>query len=313
MVVITGASGLLGLTVVDHFVSRKIPVVGLYRRNKPTDRELVTWIQSDITDVNALTEIFAQASCVVHAAALVSFTKRHRKKMFDVNVNGTANVVNACLRAGVKRLVHVSSISAIAKLQHQNVLTEESTWPGFGTPSNYGLTKHLAELEVYRGAAEGISVAIVNPSVILSASQLNQSSGQIFHYLRQGGIFYTDGCINYVDARDVAEAIFRLYENHALSGRYILNSGSLPWKAFFEKVSTKLGRKAPYINVPASVTILAAAVERIRSFITGSEPLVTRETANLARDYVSYSNGKAVSQLAMIFKELDETLNWCLK
>ena len=312
MVVITGASGLLGLTLVDHFTSRNIPVTGLYRRSKPAQRENVTWIESDITDVNALTEVFKGATCVIHAAALVSFARRHKEKMFQVNVEGTANVVNACLKAGVKRLVHVSSVAALGKSPNQNIVNEESPWPGASIPSNYGLTKYLAELEVRRGEAEGISVALVNPSVILTSYGWNRSSGQIFQYLKNGGIFYTDGSINYVDARDVAEAVFRLYENTSLKGRYILNSGSLPWKTFFDSVSLKMGRRAPYINIPAGVTLMAAAVERVRSIIMGSEPLITRETANIARQYVSYSNEKAVSQLALVFRSLDDTLNWCL-
>jgi nucleoside-diphosphate-sugar epimerase len=313
MVVITGASGLLGLTLVDHFSKRNIPVTALYRKSKQSTHDNVTWVECDVTDINSLTQIFTGASCVVHAAALVSFARKHKDKMFQTNVEGTANVVNACLKAGVKRLIHVSSVAALGKSLNQNIVTEDSPWPGTYTPSNYGLTKYLAELEVYRGEAEGISVAMVNPSIILSSTDLKQSSGQIFQYLKNGGAFYTDGHINYVDARDVAEAVYRLYENSSIRGRYILNSGTISWKFFFEKVSDKLGRKPPYIRVPPHVTLLAAAVEMIRSIIMGSEPIVTRETANLARQYVSYSNEKAVSQLAMVFKELDETLNWCCK
>jgi nucleoside-diphosphate-sugar epimerase len=303
---------LLGLALVDHFTARKIPVTALYRRSKPSSHAYISWLESDVTDVNALTQIFTGANCVIHAAALVSFARRHKEKMFQVNVEGTANVVNACLRAGVKRLVHVSSVSALGKSPNQNIVNEESPWPGASTPSHYGLTKYLAELEVHRGEAEGISVAVVNPSVILASIGLNRSSGQIFQYLKNGGIFYTEGSINYVDARDVAEAVFRLYENTSLSGRYILNSGSLPWKTFFEKVSTKLGRRAPYINVPSGITLFVAWFEQLRSIIMGGDPIITKETANIARQYVSYSNEKAVSQLSMVFKDLDETLNWCL-
>lgn len=313
MVVITGASGLLGLTLIDHFSTRKIPVTALYRKSKPVSHDHVKWVEADIRDVHALTQIFAGANCVIHAAALVSFARRHKERMFQVNVEGTANVVNACLRSGVKRLVHVSSVAALGKSPNQNIVDEESPWPGAYSPSNYGLTKYLAELEVYRGEAEGISIAIVNPSVILASVRLNRSSGQIFQYLKNEGIFYTDGSINYVDARDVAEAIFRLYENSSLTGRYILNSGTLPWKTFFKEASIKMGKRSPFINVPTNVTLMVAGVEWFRSLIMGSEPLITRETANLARQYVSYSNERAVSKLAMVFKDLNETLDWCLK
>ena len=311
MVVITGASGLLGLTLVDLFTTRNIAVTGLYRKAKPAPKNQVNWVESDILDINALTKIFSGASCVIHAAALVSFARRNKEKMFQVNVGGTANVVNACLRAGVKRLIHISSVAALGKSTNQNIVDEQASWPGSTTPSNYGQTKYLAELEVYRGGAEGLSVAMVNPSVILSSMELNRSSGQIFHYLKNGGAFYPNGYINYVDARDVAEAVFRLYENPSLSGRYILNSGTLSWKIFFEKVTSQMGKKPPFIKVPSHIALLAAGVEWFRSLIMGTEPLITRETANLARQYVSYSNKKAISELAIVFRDIDDTLNWC--
>lgn len=313
MVVITGASGLLGTILIDQFVSRNIAVKALYRRTIPVQQNNVEWINADVRDVNRLTEIFRGATCVIHAAALVSFANRHKKKLTEVNVGGTANVVNACLNAEVKRLVHVSSVAALGKSPQQNLVSEESPWPGESTPSNYGLTKYLAELEVFRGEAEGLSVAVVNPSVVLTPANHQRSSGVIFQYIKNGGRFYTDGNINYVDARDVSEAIFRLYENKTLGGRYILNGGTLPWKSFFFEVATRFGTRPPSIRIPAGVTLFAASFEWLRSLIMGGDPLVTREAANLARQPASYSNSKAVNQLAMTFRDLKTTLDWCCK
>ena len=311
MVVITGASGLLGQALIDHFTSRNVEVIALYRKSKPAPGDKIKWVESDITDVNFLTDVFKGATCVIHAAALISFSRRHKKKMYQINVGGTANVVNASLTAGVKRLVYISSVSAIGKSPGQNMADEQSPWPGASVPSNYGLTKYLGELEVYRGEAEGLSVAVINPSVILSSMDMHRSSGLIFQYLKNGGPFYPDGHINYVDARDVAEAVFRLYENTSVRGRFILNAGTLPWKIFFQKVTSRIEKRSPYIRIPPNVTLVAAGIEWVRSLLMGTEPLITRETANLARQYVSYSSEKAISELAMVFRDIDDTLNWC--
>jgi nucleoside-diphosphate-sugar epimerase len=313
MVIITGASGLLGTVLIDHFVSKNIPIKALYRKTVPVPRSNVEWIDVDVRDINRLTEIFSGATCVIHAAALVSFAKRHKKRMVEVNVQGTANVVNACLSAGVKRLVHISSVAALGKSPLQNLVDEKSPWPGANTPSNYGLTKYLAELEVFRGEAEGLSVGIVNPSVILTPLNHQRSSGVILDYVKKGGAFYTDGTINYVDARDVSEAVFRLYVNPSLSGRYILNGGTLPWKIFFTEVANRFGKRPPFIRVPAGVTLVAAGFEWIRSLIMGGDPIITKETANLARQQTFYSNNKASDKLAMSFRDLKNTLDWCCK
>jgi len=311
MVVITGATGLLGSILIDHFISKNIPVVGLYRNAPPAEKPGVKWMEADVTDVHALTKSFESATCVVHAAALVSFAQRNKEKMFHVNVNGTANVVDACLRAGVKRLVHVSSVAALGKPANVKIIDEQAGWPGNGKPSNYGQSKYMAELEVFRGEAEGLSVAMVNPSIILAAGNSHRSSGKIFQYVFDERPFYSEGKLNYVDARDVAEMVLRLCENESLKGRFIANGGNIAWKELFEKMAERFGKKAPSIKISSAVVRVAAAAEWLRSSITGQEPLITKETAQIARQNIIYSNKKACDELAMTFRELNNTLDWC--
>ncbi len=311
MVVITGATGLLGSVLVDHFLSKNIPVTGLYRSALPESKPALTWLHADVTDVHALTKSFEGVSCVVHAAALVSFVQRDKRKMFQVNVEGTANVVNACLRARVKRLVHVSSVAALGKPANEKLIDESANWPGHDRPSNYGRTKYLAELEVFRGEAEGLSVAVVNPSIILAAGNAHRSSGKIFNYIFDERSFYTDGQLNYVDARDVAEMVIRLCENQSFNGRFIANAGTIPWKLFFESIAARFDKKAPSIKISPALACLAASLEWLRSSLTGQEPLITQETAKVSRQNIKYSNKKAIGELAMSFRALNNTLNWC--
>ena len=311
MIVITGASGLLGTIIAEKFSSAGFAVTALYNTSTPPTINGVVWKSADVTDIHALNEIFKGATCVVHAAALVSFNQRNRAKMFKVNVEGTANVVNACLQCGVRRLIHVSSVAALEKKRNATIITENNEWTGAGNPSNYGQTKHLAELEIFRGEAEGLSVAMVNPSIILSAGNTHRSSGQILQYVADERPFYTDGILNYVDARDVAEMIFRLSQNINLKGRFIANAATISWQNLFRDMATKLGKRPPYIKVNTSLTHIAAAFEWCRSALLGKEPLVTRETATLARMNVFYSNEKAIQELEMTFRNFDETLTWC--
>jgi dihydroflavonol-4-reductase len=310
MVVITGASGLLGSIITETFVSRNISVTGLYNQTVPNDTT-VHWMQCDVTDSPTLLKVLEGATCVIHVAAMVSFAQKDKEKMFAINVNGTANVVNACLAAGVKRLIHISSVAAIGKPANESILSEKTTWAHASKPSNYGQSKYLAELEAFRGEAEGLSVAAVNPSIILAAGNSHRSSGKILQYVHDERKFYVDGYLNYVDARDVAEMVWQLHKNPQMRGRYIASAGTTSWHELFDGIGKRLGKKPPAIKVSPTMARVAAAVEWVRSTVSGSEPLITKETAKIARQKITYSNARAVKDLGINFRPLSDTLDWC--
>jgi dihydroflavonol-4-reductase len=310
MVVITGASGLLGSILAETFASRNISVTGLYNQSKPKNPS-INWVPCDVTDSPTLVKIVEWAECVIHAAAIVSFAQKQKEKMFAINVEGTANVVNACLATGVKRLIHISSVAAIGKPANEYLISEKTTWSHASKPSNYGQSKYMGELEAFRGEAEGLSVAAVNPSIILAAGNTHRSSGKIIQYVQDERPFYVDGYLNYVDARDVAEMVWHLYKNPEVKGRYIASAGTVSWLELFSEIGNRLGKKAPSIKVSPTMARMAAAVEWIRSSISGSEPLITKETAKLAQQKITYSSDRAMKDLGIKFRPLSDTLNWC--
>lgn len=310
MVVITGASGLLGSIIAETFATRNVAVTGLFNQSKPTNK-LVKWVQCDVTDTPALNKILEGAECVIHAAAIVSFAQKQKEKMFTINVEGTANVVNACLATGVKRLIHISSVAAIGKPANEEILTEKTAWVHATKPSNYGQSKYLAELEVFRGEAEGLSVAAINPSIILASGNTHRSSGKIIQYVQRERSFYVDGYLNYVDARDVAEIAWQLYKNPIAKGRFIASAGTVSWIELFSGIGKRLDKKPPAIKVTPIMARMAAAIEWIRSTISGSEPIITRETAKIAQQKITYSNNRAVTDLGIKFRPLSDTLDWC--
>lgn len=311
MIAVTGASGLLGQIIVGHLVQRNFNVMAIYNTNKPAAHPKANWVQADINDVSSLLSAFKGATTVVHAAALVSFHKRDKAKLFSVNVDGTANVVNASLAVGVSRLIHISSVAALGKPLGVEFIDETTPWSAADVNSNYGLSKKLAEQEIFRGEAEGLSTALLNPSVILSSTNFNQSSGRLFDYVRKENLFFTKGHLNYVDARDVAHLTEILVGDHAKKGRFIANAGHVEWRQFFEEVAQRLGKKAPTIGVPPRMVYVAAILESIKSAISGKEPLVTFESARIANQKRVYSNKKTVSELNFSHRLLHDTLNWC--
>jgi dihydroflavonol-4-reductase len=310
MVAITGSAGLLGVHITERLLIDSVPVIALHRPDHhlslPTG---VIKRVADVTDQVSLREGFEGATTVIHAAAFVSFNPRWRKKIFAANVEGTRNAVNTCLQLGIKNFIYISSVAALGRTS-KGTITEESKWTG-AYSTDYAESKYLAELEVYRGAEEGLNVSIVNPSVILSAAQPSRSSATLFDYVWNEGSYYTNGSLNYVDARDVAEAVAQLYKTPRPGEKFILSAGSLSYKDFFSIVAERLHKKPPSIKVSNTLSFWAGWAEEVRAFLLNKEPIVTRQSARMAIQSFQYENRKTVDTLGIRFKSLEQTLEWC--
>jgi len=314
MVAVTGANGLLGKYIIERLLQDQLRVIAITRQpddKKKISSDLITERYADITDPVALTEALQGASCVIHTAAYVSLNPNASKKMIEINVNGTANVVNICLHLNIPRLIHISSVAALGKQKGITTITEESKWIAGDFNTDYAESKHMAELEIYRGLEEGLSIAIVNPSVILAPADWNRSSSKLFKFVWDEKPFYTEGQFNYVDARDVSDLIFRLYKSRSSGQKYIASSGSVSFIDFFKKVAQRFNKKAPSININPFLIRVFAFLESIRCRITGSEPLMDSKALKNNREFFLYSNEKARNELKVTFRPLEETLDWC--
>jgi len=314
MIAITGANGLLGSRIAHQLDADMVPFFGIKRNQSDTTLMgdmAINWKEADLLDIGALNEALKGATTVIHTAALVSFKSRDTEQLYRVNVEGTRNVVNACLSLGIPRIIHISSVAALGRQKGVYHIDENNKWVESKLNSDYAESKYLAELEVFRGREEGLEIDIVNPSVILSQADWDRSSAQIFKYVWKNKSFYTKGSINYVDARDVADLVRLLLNSKASGERYIANGGVVPLKDILTKVATNFNKKAPWIKVPESLVSAAAWVESARSWVTGNEPMVTPQSARTAHERFFYNNEKAIQKLGMQFRTLDDTLQWC--
>lgn len=317
MIAVTGANGLLGNYILQKFADENIAVVGIKREN--SDLSLLSdevktkteWRNADVNDSHSLLEAFKGIDTVIHTAALVTFGLRTKEKIYKTNVEGTRNVVNACLSLGIKRLIFVSSIAALGRKKEQIEVEEDMQWDESDANSDYAKSKHLAELEVYRGQEEGLQISIVNPSMILAPANINNSSAQIFKYILKGQAFYVDGDINYVDARDVAEIIFRLYNQKNSGEKFIANAGHTTLKNMMDEIALRLNKKTPWIKVNPLFMSIGAFFEELRGWLTGAKILLSRQAAKTAREKYIYKNQKSVNQLNIKYRPMSETLDWC--
>jgi nucleoside-diphosphate-sugar epimerase len=310
MILVTGASGLLGQHLVETLTRQVHSIRVLVRKSShvsfPSGVEIH---EGDVLDIHSLGESLQGAETVIHAAGLVSFNPRRRDEIYAVNVEGTRNVVNACLQRGVKTVVHISSVAALGR-KEGSPISETDPWTGIYA-NDYAQSKYLAELEMFRGGEEGLTVSLVNPAVILSGQPLHRSSGSLMDYAWKERRFYTLGRLNYVDIRDVAEAVLRLLEKPQPGERFTLCGGNISYLEFFNAVAQRWNKRAPSVRIPDAVVKLFGIAEELRGLVTGREPLVTRHSAAMTTRQFKYDTSKATSGLGLHFRSLDETLDWC--
>lgn len=183
----------------------------------------ITWIEADVEDYYALCKAFEGIKYVYHCAARVNLGKNDNK-MFEVNVGGTKNVVDAALINKVRKLCFVSSIAALSDGNGQNEIDEETPAVHNNTNTIYGESKRLAELEIKKGIDKGLDSVIVNPGVILGYSKEMKGSGVLFERVKKGMPFYTNGLTGYVAVQDVAKAMILLMKSDISDERYVLTA-----------------------------------------------------------------------------------------
>lgn len=314
-VFLTGITGLVGSFIADILLSNGYEVKALVRKQSvkfPLSNK-VNIVEGDILDPLLLNKEVANCDFVIHCAAIVSFSNKMLDEMMLTNIEGTKNIVNACLQNGVKRLVHISSIAAIGREEKSPIVNENTAWTNSDLNTNYAKSKYQAELEVWRGIEEGLEAIILNPSVVLGVSDWNKSSSKLFKYVFNEKPFYTNGNINVVDVRDVAKLALISLSSNNVNQRYIVANVTLTYKHFFEELAFRFNKKAPSILVSSFMAAIAWRVEWLKALITNKEPLVTKETAKTSLTSYIYENNKVIKDFNFQFIPLNETLDWACK
>ncbi len=311
---VTGAAGLLGVYLIRELLKTNEPVIAIYRSKippqlNPEEQAQVTWVKGDILDVVFLEEVMQDCDKVYHCAGLVSFSPKRIKDLFKINVDGTANVVNACLAAGVEKLIHVSSVASLGRKRNGQTVTENVKWDDNANPSVYGKTKYLGELEVWRGIAEGLDAVIVNPVIILGKGDWHTGSGATFKNAYNEFPWYTEGSSGFVDGEDVAKAMVMLMDSDITAERFILSAENWTYRGLFTAMAKGFGKKPPSRKVTPWLAALVWRLEAIKGWVTGQDPLLTKETAETAQQTVKFDNTKILKALpGFSFKSLQQTI-----
>lgn len=311
MIFVTGASGLVGSHLIQSLLVKGKKVRALYRQSVPVfaGSDQCEWIKGDILDPIGLTEALEGVDYVYHCAAIVSFAPGAAAKMLQSNVEGTANVVNACLAQQIKKLIFVSSVAALGRIRENQAIDETMNWTPETSNSVYGQSKYLAELEVWRAMEEGLPMAIVNPVIILGAGDWNNGSSGIFKSAYNEFPWYTKGMSGFVDVLDVVDAMQLLMESEVKGQRYVLSADNLYYRDLFNAIATAFNKRLPYKKVTPFLAGIVWRLEALKGLITGKAPLLTKETAATAQAIVKFNNRKFLDAFPNFrYRNLEETI-----
>lgn len=329
MILVTGGTGMVGGHLLLKLVQANKEVTAIKRASSNLEQvkklfslyevdaknvfNNINWINADITNLPAMMELCSGIDEVYHCAAFISFHPSDRRKMFDNNIIGTANLVDACLASDVRKMCHVSSVAALGEPIDNELITEKTLWKSAKGRSAYAFSKFKSEMEVWRGTCEGLNAIVVNPSVILGPGNWQSGSASIIHNIYKGLKFYPPGKTGFVDIRDVIEAMVLLMKSDMSGERFILNADNMYYKDVFEKIAVRLHASAPKIRVNPFIAGLAWRAVTVISAFTGNKPAITKETVQAGFNDKSYSNQKIIDLTGFRFRNIDDTIEFTVK
>ncbi len=312
---LTGGTGFLGSYILRYLVRQEgVNIRALRRADSRMElvaevADQVEWVEGDLLDTVSLEAALEGIDQVYHCAAMVSFQSKDLRRMHRINVEGTANVVNLSLEAGIQKLVHISSIAALGRSKDKQQVNEQSDWEPHPFNSNYAISKHLAEMEAWRGLAEGLNIAILNPSVILGSGFWLLGTARMFQQVWDGLRFYPPGGTGYVDVRDVARLAIKLMESDSTSGqRFIANGTNLTYHELFQNIAAAMDKRPPTIRANAILRGLAWRVDWFRSLFNGGDRVVTREIAESVGRTFFYDNQRSIDYFDFQYTPIQETI-----
>lgn len=311
-VLVTGAGGFLGSHVVRVLLARGHQVRALTRPGRPAlalDGLSIERSEGDLTDEPSLVRATRDIEGLVHCAARTGYWSRQNDLQRAVNVEGTAALLRAAHRAGIGRIVHVSSIATIGCSRDGTVLDETHVWTPRSLGINYVTTKHEAEERAFAAAWAGMDVVVVNPCMLTGPRFDGRPRGGLIANTAQGKTrWIPPGGTSVVDVADAAEGCLLAFERGTKGERYILGGHNLSWRELHENVARIAGIAPPRRRVPLAAARALELGARILDIARLSRPPWTPEILRTWGLYGFVDSTKAQTRLGYTFRPLDETI-----
>jgi dihydroflavonol-4-reductase len=317
---VTGGTGFVGANVVRALLKRGAEVRALVRPRSDTrnlDSLEVELVAGDLRDRSSLEAALEGCDTVYHVAAMYTLWVRNPRELYDSNVTGTVNLLEAAGQAGVQKIVYTSSVATIGLPPDGTPGSEAVPLLPKDMVSDYKRSKYLAEQEVLKYAQRGLPVVIVNPSFPVGPWDVKPTpSGQmIVNFLRGKIPAYVHTGLNVVDVEDVAVGHVLAAERGRIGERYILGHANLTLPELFQLLEQVSGMRAPRLRIPYGLAYLSACVsECVARTITHKPPFVTLAGVRLSRKRMFFDASKAVRELGLpqtpAIEALSKAVQW---
>lgn len=308
--VVTGATGFLGGHLVRLLCARGYQVRALYRSESALGslRGLpVEPCQGDVTDVASLDAAMrGKPELLFHVAASTASWKPKFAEQTRINVDGTRNVVQAALRAGVGRMVHTSSVAVFGLTD--DVISETTPHLGRGSWINYSHTKALGEDEVQAGVKAGLDAVICNPTHIFGPGDTHNWARLIVMVDQQKLPGVPPGSGAFVDVREAAHAHVAAAERGVCGENYLLGGEQTSFLDLVQRIGRQLGKPTPTRSIPAVALKAVAHAKDWLSRLTGKEPDLTPESVAFVCHHMRCDFSKAQRELDLKVTPLDHLL-----
>lgn len=286
---ITGATGLLGsnLAILAHEAGHE--VVSTKRSSSVTAHLSdypIDWTLAALSDVSALTKAFEGCDVVFHCAAAVSVRYEVQPWIYEANVEGTRNVIEAFEKADAGRLIHCSTVAALG-LSIDGEPSDETcpfNMAEFGLDDAYVKTKRESQEIALRAAAKGLDVVVVNPTYLIGPYDQRPSSGELVLKVAQRKVpGYTLGRNNFADVRDVARGMLLAAEHGRAGEMYILGGHNMTYKRFTDLVADRAGVPRLDSRIGPRAASFVGRLGDAYSKLTRREPLLNSATVRWAQ------------------------------
>ena len=312
---ITGAAGHLASATIGKLREADCRIRGLILPDEPgRDTDQITYFRGDVTKPDTLDPFFSGLEdsevIVLHMAAIISIQNRVSPALYNVNVNGTGNILNKCLQYHVKRLVYVSSVHAIPEPDRISTVTEISHFSKDAVEGAYAVTKAEATQMVLDAGQKGLDVVVVHPSGIfgpgdLGRNHLTQLALMYLHHRLPMGV---RGGYDFVDVRDVADGILRAAERGRSGECYLLSNRYVSMPEFLELMREAAGRKARTPCCPLWLAkALVPAAEGIAK-LRGKRPIFTGYSLKVMGTNSRFCHDKATAELGYRPRDFRDTV-----
>lgn len=327
MILVTGGTGLVGSHLLLDLIKSGEQVRAIHRVSSdleavmrvfsydrtPDEAQIlfakIQWMEADITDIPNLREAFSGIQWVYHCAAKISFSSSNYHKLRKANIEGTANVVNCCIKAKIKKLCFVSSIATLDKKLEENVISETSLWQQEKYHDTYAITKYGAEMEVWRGSQEGVPVVIVNPGIIIGPGFWSSGSGVMFREVHNGLKYHFPKVTGFVGVWDVVKAMRQLMKSPVKNEQFVLVSENKSFRSILEMVARSIQKPPPSRPLKPWMIFLGWLYQSSLGMFTASRKRLTRRSRKTLFTQSIYSSKKIKGSLDLDFEAMDTVIS----